>query len=277
MADAKNENDECPYTATAETVPGAKGCWATQKVTVRFNGEPVGSFDRNYGAYGVLTFAPFSRDGRWYALYSSHYTATRIMSLPDCKDLGGEPPTSFGFCPTEIYIPELCARVRNPADPKPYNPRHDPAKWAKVEVDAKDGHRRYYWPAYDKDRFTPEEIAAYETAVTEFDAAHAEWRKRNPFVSRYADFALVSGCHWGDDSSWKVEMFDLTRAPEGVITRSQPFGYHELPGGVGLKIGVRVSDDEFFDEPVTIEIASTKSYPWPPPPEAPAPESPTVT
>jgi hypothetical protein len=43
--------------------------------------------------------------GRWFALYSPDYPATRVMELPSCKDLGGEEPLSHGFCPIDYYIP----------------------------------------------------------------------------------------------------------------------------------------------------------------------------
>ena len=66
-------------------------------------GEQVGSYERNYPF--MNTFHAFKSNGKWYALYSKHYTATRVMSLPDCKDLGGEEPSSVGFCPVEYYVP----------------------------------------------------------------------------------------------------------------------------------------------------------------------------
>lgn len=42
------------------------------------------------------------------------------------------------------------------------------------------------------------------------------------------DFGFVWGCHWGDDSSWKVQYLDLTRVQQGVIRREERFGYVEL-------------------------------------------------
>jgi hypothetical protein len=41
-------------------------------------------------------------------------------------------------------------------------------------------------------------------------------------------FGFVWGCHWGDDTSWKVQYLDLSRIQEGVITRDARFGYVEL-------------------------------------------------
>src|SRR5262245_9428724 len=64
----------------------------------------------NYPSFAVETFEPFEiGDLGWYALYSSNYTATRVMKLPECRDLGGEEPSSGGFCPVELFVP----RYRN--------------------------------------------------------------------------------------------------------------------------------------------------------------------
>lgn len=45
------------------------------------------------------------------------------------------------------------------------------------------------------------------------------------------DFGFVWGCHWGDDSSWKVQYLDLSRIQDGVIARDERFGYVELASG----------------------------------------------
>ena len=42
------------------------------------------------------------------------------------------------------------------------------------------------------------------------------------------DFGFVWGCHWGDDSTWKVQYFDLTGIRDGVIRRDDRFGYVKL-------------------------------------------------
>jgi hypothetical protein len=42
------------------------------------------------------------------------------------------------------------------------------------------------------------------------------------------DFGFVWGCHWGDDSSWKVQHLDLRRVQEGIIARDERFGYVKL-------------------------------------------------
>ncbi len=42
------------------------------------------------------------------------------------------------------------------------------------------------------------------------------------------DFGFVWGCYWGDDSSWKVQYFDLSLVQQGIVRREERFGYLEL-------------------------------------------------
>ena len=76
------------------------------RIGVFKNDEQIGEYQRNYGTF-YNTFYPFKCNGVDLALYSSDYTATRLMSLPDCKDIGGEAPNSAGFCPTGYYVPQV--------------------------------------------------------------------------------------------------------------------------------------------------------------------------
>lgn len=41
-------------------------------------------------------------------------------------------------------------------------------------------------------------------------------------------FGFVWGCHWGDDSSWKVQYLDLSLVRDGVVARDERFGYVEM-------------------------------------------------
>lgn len=88
-----------------------------------------------------------------------------------------------------------------------------------------------------------------------------------PDCGIHGDFGFVAGCIWGDDSSMKVELLDLRRIEEGLIIRTQPFGYHILPAGVPLKDCVNM-DNYFIDLDVDgkkyseriISIASKKDF-----------------
>ena len=95
------------YAKVIEDMEIKKGCWHYLQIGI-FNDkhEQIGEYTRNYSQF-YDTFHPFELDGQWYALYSKDYTSTRIMSLPDCKDLGGEERDKCGFCPVEFYVPTL--------------------------------------------------------------------------------------------------------------------------------------------------------------------------
>lgn len=93
------------YTTRTTKIERAAPYWETLRVEILRDGEVIGAYDRNYPAF-YTTFLPFiGPDGRTYALYSREYTATRVMRLPECKDLGGEEPASMGFCPVEFLVP----------------------------------------------------------------------------------------------------------------------------------------------------------------------------
>jgi hypothetical protein len=42
------------------------------------------------------------------------------------------------------------------------------------------------------------------------------------------EVGFVWGCIWGDDTSWKVQLLDLSRVQEGVLVREERFGYLPL-------------------------------------------------
>jgi hypothetical protein len=98
---------KAPYFARYTSKETRPGCWNILDVEIieRETGKVLGTYERNYSSM-YRTFHPFILRGKWYALYSNSYTSTRIMSLPDCKDIGGEQSTCNGFCPTDYYVPE---------------------------------------------------------------------------------------------------------------------------------------------------------------------------
>ena len=185
-----------PYYAEATPYETKPGCWNYNSVNIieRVTEKIIGSYTRNYSSM-YRTFHPFKLYGNWYALYSKDYTATRIMSLPNCEDIGGETPESNGFCPTDYYVPCL----------------------SYVEFKEDD---TFYW-------HFPERIHGF-----------------------------VAGCIWGDDSSWKIQYLDLSKANEGLIKREERFGYIELPSGLNLDQAINLEIEEDYS---MLRIA-TESY-----------------
>lgn len=239
---------EPKYTARKiADIPNGPGYWNSILVGV-FDGErQIGEYKRNYATL-FDTFFPFEKNGRWFALYSRDYMYTRVMSLPDCVDLGGEDKTNVEykdhFCPTGYYVPELTlpANLRED-DPKPVVANHDSAKWATIVGN------RYYWPD-DKDgqNYSPEREAEYLAERERSHAASREWHDRHPYVTQSAPFGFVSGCVWGDDSGgWKLRYLDLSRVDEGVIRKDSRFGYIELPG-CSLREAISVIEFDSVEE-----------------------------
>jgi hypothetical protein len=96
--------------------PLEKGVWGTLDVDVVrvSNGAVLGAYERNYPSL-FNTFWPFAKNGREFALYSRDYTATRVMELPSCRDIGGEERAPAGFCPVDYYVP-IDPRTHDAAD-----------------------------------------------------------------------------------------------------------------------------------------------------------------
>lgn len=248
-----NKNLVEKYQVKAESFLKKPGCWSCLKVTIYEDGAKIGEYERNYSSL-YHTFFPFELKGKHYALYSPDYTCTRIMSLPDCKDIGGEEPHGCGFCPTGYAVPMITVQkgLPDPKDPRPYNPRHDIKKWAKVEI--KDGYEHYSWPK-EGDPEYPE----YKALCDKHDKEFNEWLERHPYEDIQAPFGFVCGCVWGDDSSWKIEYLDLSRADEGILVREDRFGYVEMIGGSSALVD-SIEVDCYEHDHRIVRIAAAKTF-----------------
>jgi len=85
-------------------IDNGKGYWEYLNIGIFYDDKQIGSYVYNYGS--GAPFCAFSQNGKDYAVYSKDYTTTRVMELPSCKDIGGEEPNEWGFCPVELYVPE---------------------------------------------------------------------------------------------------------------------------------------------------------------------------
>jgi hypothetical protein len=173
------------------------GVWGSSTVDILRGDEHIGGYERNYPSFSEDTFEPFELNGSWFALYSSDYTSTRVMTLPDCKDVGGEEPSPRGFCPVEFLV----ARYRKVITT--HLPTGRVIEGLRFERAADDRE-----PALD------------------YEISYGPWQS--------LDVGFVAGCLWGDDSSWKLEVIDLSRAAEGVISRTARFGHVQLANKMRL-------------------------------------------
>lgn len=182
--------------------------------------EQVGEYERNYPSL-LRTFAHFRAGGRDLALYSPDYTATRLLELPSCRDIGGEEPSGGGFCPAEFFVPYFIdLESREDGQPPRRFRKQMPAPEELVERTIP-----RTWPA-----------AAGRPARVQ----HQRYVPVGPLT--HHPFGFVAGCVWADDSSWKVQYLDLSRAAEGVLRRDDRFGYLELPHNVHLDQAIDLID-----------------------------------
>jgi hypothetical protein len=182
--------------------------------------EQVGEYERNHWAL-YRTFTHFRAGGRDLALYSPDYTATRLLELPSCRDIGGEEPAGGGFCPVDFFVPTFIDLESRVGDGPP---------------------RRFR-----KQMPSPEEQVARTIPVTwpavKGRPGRVEDHHHAPVGPlTYHPFGFVAGCVWGDDSAWKLQYLDLSRAAEGILRREERFGYLELPDGITLDRAIDLVD-----------------------------------
>jgi hypothetical protein len=220
----------------------------------------VGEYTRNYHSL-MRTFHPFLMTGnsrstpRWYALYSKDYTSTRIMTLPDCKDIGGEERDQWGFCPTDFWVPGLhyIQTICDPDCPRYKSADHVPDYTKSCTCYNKITHG-HGCPINPETRVKNQSCISNEgckQSRREFDERHMKWH----FPDRVHGF--IAGCVWGDDSSWKIQYLDLSRADEGIIKREERFGYIELPSHLSLDKAV---DLDAGDGYMWLRIATETNY-----------------
>jgi hypothetical protein len=194
----------------------------------------IGEYERNYSTL-FDSFCYFQKDGKDFALYSPDYTATRILELPSCKDIGGEEPHSNGFCPVDYFVPTYIEQET---------------------ISETKGLKGTYKKEIRKTRINnPQEIAFSEfvnkTPFTNFNTGEecetiATYRPLTPLL--YSSFGFVAGCIWGDDSTYKIQYLDLSEAEKGIIKRDERFGYIALPENLNLKDAIDMYDYGWDDE-----------------------------
>ncbi len=250
---------ELKYTAkNIKEIEIKPGCWKHSLIGIFKDNLQIGEYERNYPSLGETTFYPFLLNGKEYALYSKHYMYTRIMSLPNCKDLFGEDDSNTEyknhFCPAEYYVPIICAQ-NYPPNSYPHTPRHDPEKWATTKI-SPDGFKYYDWTKADKNQ-------EYIDACKKADIDFKEWQKKYPFEYSYLPLGFIAGCAWGNDSSLNIECIDLQKSLQNKqLIRDNRFGNIELPHNVKLKNAIDCDGvDNIQDLKYSfIEIAVNKPF-----------------
>lgn len=272
------------FSVRATALPASPGTWNSYLVEIYDWDLKVGEYVRNY-SLAESTFYPFEQNGQWYALYSRDYTSTRLMSLPDCKDLGGEERDSWGFCPVEFFVPRYkkstfksWTEMKTGQKVEHYVRTTeffiwDNKKYIDEDEDQDQDQDQDHKEEQDKNQtkrpidLKSEDVWDFENNCPKlhqiFDQQLSDWN--------YCPFGFVAGCVWGDDSSWKIQFIDLSNLinlfeqtddlskQKKSIVRDDRFGYLELPSTMNLSQAInmrdwtpsnnqiQISHEEYFD------------------------------
>lgn len=191
------------YTLKVSKIENGPGYWNSSLCEIYKNEEKVGEYIRHYHSFCESTFFPFELNEKEYALYSSDYTTVSIMSLPDCKQIELKKNNLDSMCPTEIYVPKYHKYTYESMG---------------VETKREDLKNRVFCEHVE-------------------DGEEFEKYKDQYFFS---DKAFVLGCVWGDDSSWKFNLLDLSKIEEGELNYvnralDPEWIYEEFPNYCALK------------------------------------------
>lgn len=204
-----------PFSIKIYKIDNGKGFWNYNRIEVLRDSVQIGSYIRNYSSYGIRTFHPFSFKGEWYALYSEKYTATRVAKLTDkFEDWCGEIANSSGFCPTEYFIPIKMSEMVSYQDPQGQEKKYE----SSIYFDQEYKDEEEFWK---------------------------EVNDRPNGITSWLPWGIMSGCVWGDDSSWKIKYIDLSQIDQKILKITEKFGYCEMPNNLSLRQAIGITGDHY--------------------------------
>ena len=193
------------YSLKISKIDNGPGKWQSNLCEVlNEKGEKLGSYIRYYDSFSKNTFAPFEYNGKEYALISSDYQTISVITLPDCKiyELKEECKKQlFHFCPVSIYIPKIIF-------------------YRYKENIGKDKNDFGYAKTYKEEK--------------------TEIKEKWDYKIKSSLLGFVLGCMWGDDSSMKMNLIDLSKIEEGEVwfinnKREKEWLYEQFPGAMSLE------------------------------------------
>lgn len=207
--------------------------------------EQIGSYSRDVDRLDS-TFCYFRKSDKDLALYSPSRELTRLMSLPDCRDIGGEDYVSderremydeFEYWPREYYVP------------------------CYIEGEIVEENR-----PVERCRFNepgPESLVAHthELSVVDSETKRRKIVKRtwNPVTPLlFYPFGFIAGHFEG--CPWTIQYLDLTEAEKGILRRDDRFGYVAFIRELSLRQAIRMGyfgSDKYGDH---IEIALLREF-----------------
>lgn len=209
------ENIRERFTISTERISNGPGVGPSTKITVLDNGEPVHEFLRNLYAAPFEPFRQF-RDGAWfnYALISPEYTKFAVLDLQTYEVIE-QSPGEFDVQNFEKFVQRRAERGDKATDWE--HQIETPADFLSAFGFCPiDFYVPDWWELRDHD---------FNDIIEPGDDLWDEEDERPD-----GSFGFLSGCHWGDDSSWKIRSIDLSRLHEGIVTSDDRFGYIEQGG-----------------------------------------------
>lgn len=85
---------------------------------------------------------------------------------------------------------------------------------------------------------------------------YSQYYSINNVGFKYTSYGFLSGCIWGDDSSWKVKFIDLSEIHNKKLIIDDRFGYCELADSLSLKESVDIDEPDSSE----IRIAHTEYF-----------------
>ncbi len=85
----------------------------------------------------------------------------------------------------------------------------------------------------------------------------SRWSSDHEFPK--GDFGFVWGCVWGDDSSWKIQVLDLSDIQNGRILRDERFGYVRLASAPDVHPKEFISCS-FHDGKCTVKLKTENAF-----------------
>lgn len=246
------------YTISFEKKETRPGAWNYNTVTIHKNNangtvENVYTYERKYSSM-FNTFEPFRqlRDGVWkdYALISSDYTRFEVVDLQAGVVIAQEP---YPVVTQRQYDQWANSGWESFCEKHPVGSPLPNAAFCPVD---------FYVPDFNS-RFTP------DSPYRVFSHGERKFLYDEEELNAYSgEFALYSGCVWGDDSSYKLRYIDLSRISEGFVTSDERFGYIELANGskpIRKSVFLEYERGEGFDLTVPVELhlnlKTGKAYP----------------
>jgi hypothetical protein len=111
----------------------------------------------------------------------------------------------------------------------------------------------YYWHKFE---VNGKDESGYVNEINTLEEIDSESLKVDDL--KYHDFGFIAGCYWGDDSSWKIQKLDLTKAYKGKVKLEESFGYLEMPDKIDLRDCIDL--DYYDNEGCRISIAVRKLF-----------------